>query len=541
VVAFASQLTSQLAYTPAGLNMKTIKNVPIASKISIAFSGAILAFIVSACICLYSVRAIDQKQKQIEASEQVLQLLKDGTADYLNIIWAVLANNLDGKPSHHQWIVDHRADFDGRMAKLRTIDPSPQGAALSNAGQQEYAAWLNTVVDPLVAMRTKVDASTATLTDLSALTESLGSYLGTEKLITAESKLESYEQQSVADDRAQLDTLRTSIYTSVVAASLLAIVVSILSGRWLSSTISGPLKQAVSVATSVADGDLTTRIDAASDDETGQLMLAMKTMNHSLAGIVGGVRSSADRIASASSEIAAGNLDLSSRTEEQASSLEETAASMTQLTETVRQNADNARAASTLATRASSMADAGNDAVHGMVETIERISGSSDQISEITAVIEGIAFQTNILALNAAVEAARAGDQGRGFAVVANEVRALAQRSATAAREIKELIGSSVETIQSGARQAQDAGGTMTEVKRAIKQVADIVGEIAAASDEQSRGIDQVNQAVNLMDKVTQQNAALVEQAAAAAQSLEDQAKDLKNAVAVFNLAGHGG
>ncbi|MEM5456315.1 methyl-accepting chemotaxis protein [Paraburkholderia phytofirmans] len=521
--------------------MKTIKSASISSKISIAFSGAIIVFIVSACVCLYSVRAIDQKQKEIEASEQMLRLLKDGTGDYLNIIWAVLANNLNGKASHRQWIVDHRPDFGEKLTKLRAMDPTPEGAALVNEGQREYDAWVRTVVYPLVDMRKKVDAFSVNVSDLSALTESFGSYLGTEKLIAAVRKLESYERQRVAANRAQLDTLRTSIYASVLCSSLIAVLASILAGRWLSRTISRPLKQAVSVATCVAEGDLTNRIEATSTDETGQLMLAMKAMNQSLAGIVGGVRSSADRIASASSEIAVGNLDLSSRTEEQASSLEETAASMTQLTETVRQNADNARQASTLATRASSMADAGNEAVHGMVETIERISGSSDQISEITGVIEGIAFQTNILALNAAVEAARAGDQGRGFAVVANEVRALAQRSATAAREIKELIGTSVETIQSGARQAHDAGGTMTEVKLAIRQVAEIVGEIAAASDEQSRGIEQVNQAVNLMDKVTQQNAALVEQAAAAAQSLEDHAMDLKNAVAVFNLADHAG
>ncbi|MFP6561823.1 methyl-accepting chemotaxis protein [Paraburkholderia sp. B3] len=519
--------------------MKTIKDLPIASKISIAFSSAIFAFIVSAGICLFSVRAIDQKQKDIEASEQILILLKDGSADYLNIVWAVLANNLNGKAAHRQWIVDHRGDFGDKMARLRAMDRSLAGDALSRECQQEYDAWLGKVVDPLVDMRKKVDAYSVSVSDLSGLTEGFGSYLGTEKLIEAIGKLDSYEQTRMSANRVALDSLRTTIYVSVIVASLIAVLASILAGRWLSLAISRPLKQAVSVATCVAEGDLTNRIQATSEDETGQLMLAMQAMNQSLGTIVAGVRSGADRIASASSEIAAGNLDLSSRTEEQASSLEETAASMTQLTETVRQNADNAREASLLATRASSLADAGNEAVHGMVETIGRISGSSDQISEITGVIEGIAFQTNILALNAAVEAARAGDQGRGFAVVANEVRGLAQRSATAAREIKELIGSSVETIRNGARQAHDAGGTMAEVKLAIKQVADIVGEIAAASDEQSRGIEQVNQAVNLMDKVTQQNAALVEQAAAAAQSLEDQAMDLKGAVSVFVLADH--
>jgi methyl-accepting chemotaxis protein len=268
----------------------------------------------------------------------------------------------------------------------------------------------------------------------------------------------------------------------------------------------------------------------------------MRKMRDQLTAAIRQIHGCTDNITIGSSEIAGGNTDLSARTEEQAASLEETASSMTELTETVKQNADNARQANALATRTSEMADAGNDAVQGMVQTIGQISGSSNKISEITGVIEGIAFQTNILALNAAVEAARAGEQGRGFAVVASEVRSLAQRSAGAAKEIKELIGSSVAIIQSGAQQAADVGMTMDEVKRAIKQVSDIVGEIAAASEEQSRGIEQVNQAIMQMDAVTQQNASLVEEAAAAAQSLEEQAGGLKNAVAVFKIdnPGHG-
>jgi methyl-accepting chemotaxis protein len=238
----------------------------------------------------------------------------------------------------------------------------------------------------------------------------------------------------------------------------------------------------------------------------------------------------------ATGEIASGNLDLSARTEEQAASLQETAASLTQLTQTVKHNADNAREANALAARATDITGAGNTAVHHMVDTIERINSSSAKISEITGVIEGIAFQTNILALNAAVEAARAGEDGRGFAVVAGEVRNLAQRSASAAKEIKELIGSSVAMIRDGATQATEVGTTMDQIKLAIKQVSDIVGEIASASEEQSRGIEQVSLAVTQMDEVTQRNAALVEEAAAAAQSLEEQATSLKDAVAAFNV-----
>ncbi len=516
--------------------MKAIQNLPIAGKIGIAFSSAILVFVVSACICFFSVRSIDLKQREIETSEQTVLLLKEGSEDYLNIIWAVLANNLNGKPSHQEWIVRHRGDFGIRLNKLSSLDGTAMGGRLAKECKDEYDAWLQNVVDPLVVTRKKVDEYSVNVSDLSALTESFGPYLGTEKLIAAVSRLESYEQTRMSASRTELDSLRTRIYVTILTTSLLAVVASILAGHWLSRSVSRPLRQAVEVATRVAEGDLTARIEAGSQDETGQLMQGMKAMNRNLARIVAGVRSGTDSIVIASSEIAAGNLDLSSRTEQQASSLEETAASMTQLTETVRQNADNARQANALASRASSMAAAGNDAVLGMVETIGQISGGSDQISEITGVIEGIAFQTNILALNAAVEAARAGEQGRGFAVVASEVRGLAQRSATAAKEIKELIASSVAAIQNGATQARDVGETMAQVKRAINQVADIVSEITAASDEQSKGIEQVNQAVNQMDKVTQQNSALVEEATAAAQLLEDQALNLKNAVSVFRL-----
>ena len=357
-------------------------------------------------------------------------------------------------------------------------------------------------------------------------------------------QLESDAALNLTQAKATVDesasTFRTLLLTAIALVSagfVGAIGVSI----YLLRAITKPLDQAVRVADLIAGGKLDNDIVADSRDEFGRLLGALKKMDAQLSDTVRAIKSSTESVTVAAQEISSGNTDLSARTEEQAASLEETASSMTELTETVKQNADNARQANALATRATDMADAGNDAVQGMVSTIGQISSSSTKISEITGVIEGIAFQTNILALNAAVEAARAGEQGRGFAVVASEVRSLAQRSAAAAKEIKELIGSSVAMIQDGVTQASEVGATMGEVKQAIKQVSDIVGEIAAASEEQSRGIEQVHQAVGQMDSVTQQNAALVEQAAAAAQSLEEQAMRLKGAVSVFKMPESGG
>ncbi|HEX7682172.1 MAG TPA: methyl-accepting chemotaxis protein [Trinickia sp.] len=341
---------------------------------------------------------------------------------------------------------------------------------------------------------------------------------------------------------AYLDDIETSFYRSLYATGAVFIVVALvlaalvsLVNRSIAHTIGGDPLYAMRMTREIASGNLAVELDTAQGPAHGVIQ-AIDAMRQAFVGTVSHIRGSADTINVAAREIASGNMDLSSRTEQQAASLEETAASMTELTEAVKQNTDNARQANTLAVRATGIADAGDDAVQEMVGVIERINSSSTKISDITAIIEGIAFQTNILALNAAVEAARAGDQGRGFAVVAGEVRSLAQRSAAAAKEIKELIGSSVAMIRGGATKANEVGATMGEVKQAIKQVADIVGEIAAASEEQGRGIEQIAQAVNQMDEVTQRNAALVEQAAAAAQALEEQAEGLNRAVAMFKL-----
>ncbi|HTN93226.1 MAG TPA: methyl-accepting chemotaxis protein [Gallionella sp.] len=343
--------------------------------------------------------------------------------------------------------------------------------------------------------------------------------------------------------KVEKEATTQSIYSTTASSerntAIIGIVTVVLSVlfAWISTvSITRPLKDAVEVANSVAKGNLSHRIEVNTSDETGLLMQALKEMNASLGNIVGEVRNTTDSINTASQEIAQGNADLSVRTEEQASSLEETASSMEELTSTVKQNAENAKQANQLAANASDIAVKGGQAVDSVVQTMASISASSKKIVDIISVIEGIAFQTNILALNAAVEAARAGEQGRGFAVVAAEVRNLAQRSAAAAKEITALIDDSVDKVDVGSKQVDQAGATMNEIVSSIKRVTDIMAEIASASNEQSTGIEQVNQALMQMDEVTQQNAALVEEAAASAESMRDQAEVLARAVSVFKL-----
>ncbi len=329
----------------------------------------------------------------------------------------------------------------------------------------------------------------------------------------------------------------TSARGIMLGAVVLALVLAGVAATLITRSITRPLGNALAVAQQVAAGDLSGTVATGSRDELGQLLQAMQSMQQSLVKVVSSVRSGSESVSTASSEIAQGNHDLSARTESQASALEETAASMEELNSAVQQNAENARQANQLAMRASTVAVQGGEVVGQVVETMKGINEASRKISDIISVIDGIAFQTNILALNAAVEAARAGEQGRGFAVVASEVRSLAGRSADAAKEIKTLIGASVERVEQGTALVDKAGETMTEVVTSIKRVTDIMGEISAASGEQSSGVAQVGEAVKQMDQVTQQNAALVEEMAAAASSLKSQAAELVQTVAVFKLS----
>ncbi|MBE3027032.1 chemotaxis protein [Janthinobacterium sp. BJB1] len=431
-----------------------------------------------------------------------------------------------------------QAAFGAHLEKARalTSDNPAQQERLAKLDAAKQA-WLAGALEPVIALRRAVAQGTAAIEPVLALEKEGRGKQGMDAMRALLGEIGQAETVLLAQRSEAAAALQARTHWTLLGGGAVALLLAASIAWWLARNISVPLRSAIGVARQVAQGDLTVQVEVRSKDETGELMQALKDMTASLLRIVTEVRGGTQAIATASRQIASGNIDLSARTEQQASSLEETASSMEELTSTVQQNAQNAHEANGLAASASAVAGKGGAVVAQVVDTMGSINDSSRKIVDIIGVIDGIAFQTNILALNAAVEAARAGEQGRGFAVVATEVRNLAQRSAGAAKEIKALINDSVAQVESGARLVDEAGHTMREIVDSVHKVSSIVGQISSASDEQRAGIEQVNQAITEMDQVTQQNAALVEEAAAAAESMQEQAARLADAVAVFRTA----
>jgi methyl-accepting chemotaxis protein len=514
--------------------MKWFYDLKIATKLIVSFGAVLLLTLAMGVSGIYSMSKVNDASTDIaENWMPSVHAIMDLRTDVGELRRWELAHMLN---DDEQGMAGYEKRMDESLATMKThreayqkMISSPEEQALATEFDKTWTGFMADHAKMMTLSRAnqKVEAR-AVASGSSAKT--LGEINGiVNQLVTLNTK-----GGDAARDAA------TALYKNARMTSIILLVLNIGIGMalamWIARIVSAPLQEAVSLARDVAGGDLTRSIDVKTACETGQLMQALKDMTGNLQTLVSQVRHGTDTIATASAEIASGNQDLSSRTEQQASSLEETASSMEELTSTVKQNADNARQANQLAQSASGIAVKGGDVVGQVVGTMASINESSRKIVDIISVIDGIAFQTNILALNAAVEAARAGEQGRGFAVVASEVRNLAQRSASAAKDIKALINDSVEKVEAGSSLVNQAGSTMTEIVTSITRVTDIMSEITSASREQSEGIEQVNTAIVQMDQVTQQNAALVEEAAAAAESMQEQAARLSEVVSVFKL-----
>ncbi|CBJ40133.1 methyl-accepting chemotaxis protein (plasmid) [Ralstonia solanacearum CMR15] len=500
--------------------------------------GALLAII--GTIGVIGMRASDANIRDIYTN----QLASTSLVSKAQLSAAVVRTTLDRAvlhpeaadvPSLIEKAGTYRAKSEEAWKKYKALPMSTEEARLAADVDAKRTAFFRDGVEPLVAA---LHARDAAAIDKVVMTVVPPMFVSLSAAVEALDRNQA-EQAKAAYEGAV--TRSQNFLWLIIGAIVVGILSAVACAFGLDRAISVPLSRMLGNFGEISRGNLTEQIVVTSHDEMGALTRGLQDMQRGLIRTIETMRGGSDSIASATKQIAAGNMDLSQRTEEQASSLEETASSMEELTSIVKQNADNARQASTLAVNASDIAVKGGEVVGRVVETMAGINDSSKKIADIIGVIEGIAFQTNILALNAAVEAARAGEQGRGFAVVAGEVRSLAQRSAGAAKEIKELISDSVGRVENGTTLVAEAGTVIDEVVVAVKRVTDIMGEISAASDEQSSGIEQVNQAVNQMDEVTQQNAALVEEAAAAAQSLEEQARLLRETVASFRLPQGGG
>ena len=511
-----------------------MKNLQIGTRLGLGFALVLLLLTTLTCVGvwrMHTAAALTQDMVQVNVRnermmEEWFKVIEVNAARTTTAYKAVDAADQEAVEADMKVASTYATSLQDRLTKVIKDERSKAELARVLETRKEYTEVRSRMFKENAAGN--ADAARALYdTDL---VSTRTAYLGSLATLSA-------TQKRLLDETAtQVAAQYRSGRTMLITLGVLAIVLGIGCAVLITRSITGPLAEAVRVASTVSSGDLTSRIVVASRDETGQLMGALKGMNEQLVKIVGQVRTGTDTIGVASREIASGNLDLSSRTEEQASSLQETASAMEELTSTVKLNADSAREANDLAIAAAGVAVKGGAVVAEVVATMGAINDSSRKIVDIISVIDGIAFQTNILALNAAVEAARAGEQGRGFAVVASEVRNLAQRSAAAAKEIKQLIGDSVARVDAGSRLVDQAGQTMQDVVASIEKVTDIMGHITSASDEQRDGIEQINLAITQMDEVTQQNAALVEEAAAAAASMEDQATRLSKVVDTFTL-----